>query len=362
MNSDENSSSNTLDVKPTPQESIKIDEAATVTPLVTETPVISVKENNAGTIVLQWLTYAFWGWTILVIAYLVGLTTTYMLQGDTASASMPDPVAYGIAAALILLPVSLICDFFYSRQEPVHKKGASMVIMVIHAVIFALFGIGTLITAAFSIVSMVLSSGDHTGSMIVLITAIFVFVLYLLTLVRTVKPFMIGKERFIFRIVMSAVVIGVCIWGAFGPAAAAAQTKDDRALTQGLQTAESAINQYVNRNGKLPSDINVVADGRSTSDWKTVKDLTSRNLLTYMPNTKPVTEAEELFPGSDGSKTFYYQLCGEYKHDSSKDAYSDYYSSYSADEDGYDEYLPSTGNHTAGKNCYKLKATAATQL
>jgi hypothetical protein len=359
MNSDENPYTNTTDTAPTPQESVRIDDASKVTPLVTETPVVtSTKENTAGAIVLQWLTYAFWGWTILVVAYLVGITATYMLQGGMTSDATPDPVAYGIAAALILLPVSLLCDFFYSRQEPMHKKGASMVIMVIHAVIFALCAIGTLIAAAFSIVSMVLSSGDHTGQKVVLITAGVVFALYLLTLVRTVKPFMIAKERLIFRIIMGAVVIGICIWGAFGPAAAAALTKDDRALSSSIANVNSEITLYADRNGKLPSDISVVLDGLSSSERKTVKDLTERNLLTYTPNTKSATDKEKTFPGSEPAKVYYYQLCAEYKRDSPKDIYSDNGYSYSIDEDGYNTYL-SSSSHTAGKNCYKLKTTAA---
>ena len=45
---------------------------------------------------------------------------------------------YAVAAVLVLLPVSFITDFFYSKREPGKKTGAATIVMVIHAVLYAL--------------------------------------------------------------------------------------------------------------------------------------------------------------------------------------------------------------------------------
>lgn len=344
----------TSDTAPSPQESVKDTETAKVTPLIPE----KIHETNTpGTFVLQWLTYAFWGWIIVGVAYLVSITAGFMLQGDTSSRSVQEPVAYGIAAVLVLLPVALLCDIFYSKYEAKHKKGASSVIMVIHAVLFALFGIGTLITIAFSLVNMLLS-GYHTGAQVVLITACVMFVLYFLTLVRTVRPFMVKKLRFIFRIVMAIVVLGVCVWGIVGPVAATARTKDDRAVSQGLTTLTSAINTYTSSKGSLPSNLDVVINqergGYGASDWDTIKDLTSRGLITYTPNTKAPSKG----PSSGDmtvqppGKSFYYELCGVYKYDA-PDQYTQKFYGSDPETGGYTTYVESAAHH-AGKNCTKL--------
>jgi len=36
-------------------------------------PIASTSHNSPGLLVLQWLTYAFWGWTVLALAWLTGL-------------------------------------------------------------------------------------------------------------------------------------------------------------------------------------------------------------------------------------------------------------------------------------------------
>jgi hypothetical protein len=318
--------------------------------------------NSAGMVVLQWLTYAFWGWMIVGVAYLVSVTATYMLNPGQIGDSTQEPVAYGIAAVLVLLPVALLCDIFYSKHEVEHKKGASSVVMVIHAVLFALLGIGTLITIAFSLVNMSLS-GYHTGPQIVLITACIMFVLYFLTLVRTVRPFIAKKLRFIFKIVMVVVVLGICAWGIVGPVAAAARTKDDRAVSAGLTTLSSAINGYASNKGKLPENLNLVMQergGYGSADWNTIQNLVDRGMITYKANIKAPNVNKEnstsgdTFAPSPSSKSFYYELCGTFKYDSENNYKR---AIYSPDiENGYDTYLEPSVYH-AGKNCHNLMTT-----
>lgn len=361
MKSDEQPST-IPETPPSPQESVKEADTAKVMPLIPEK---THESNTPGAFVLQWLTYAFWGWTVVGVAYLVSLTAGFILEGERFERSIQEPVAYGIAAVLVLLPVALICDIFYSRLEAEHKKGASSVIMVIHAVLFALLGIGTLIAIAFSLVNMFLS-GPRTAPQIVLITSLVMFALYMLSLIRTVRPFIVRKFRLIFRIVMSVIVVGACIWGIIGPVAAAARTKDDRAVNEALTTLSSSISTYVSNKNALPKDINAIIDAKegyySGQDWGSIKDLANRGLVTYTANTTPPAEEEPIAPDfpldslgirkPTTNKTFYYELCGTYKYEGTDDTYR---ASPATDNSEYLTYLPTT-NHKAGKNCYKLKA------
>jgi hypothetical protein len=360
MNSDNDLPTDSHDEKITPVEAIAQDTKVTE-PALTQVLAEPNKESSAGTVVLQWLTYAFWGWLIVGVAYLVSITATFTLAGEQLGTDILTPIAYGIAAVLVLLPVALLCDIFYSQQEVERKKGASSVVMIIHAVLFALFGIGTLITIAFSLVNMILS-GYHSSAQAVLITACVMFVLYFLVLVRTVKPFMAKKLRLIFWIVMAVVVIGACTWGIVGPAAAAARTKEDRDVSQALTSVNGAIASYTSSKQKLPKDIEAAIKAQGVyegSDEATIRDLVKKNLISYTPNIPgpTTTELDDIFaPNSPTSKTYYYELCGTYKFDGRGDSYGG--RSYpSTESDGFTSYLD-VSSHTGGKNCYKLKASS----
>ena len=69
--------------------------------------------TNTGQIILQWLTYALWGWTVLIMSILTGMVMASLI-GDADISS----VAYPVAAVLVLLPAAFIADLFYSKQEP----------------------------------------------------------------------------------------------------------------------------------------------------------------------------------------------------------------------------------------------------
>lgn len=140
--------------------------------------------NGAGTIILQWLTYAFWGWTVFILSILTyTVFTDFLDQGDSSSFNY-----YVISAALVLLPISLVCDYLYSKKEPRKKAGGASVVMIIHAVLFALFGIGSLIWAVFSVVSLLTSDGDTSSTFAGLYSSLVIAGFYGATFARTLNP------------------------------------------------------------------------------------------------------------------------------------------------------------------------------
>lgn len=148
------------------------------------TPISEPNTSSPGLIVLQWLTYAFWGWTVLAMSVLtVTVLANFISKSDT-SGFMP----YGIAAVLVLLPISIICDVIYSKHEPLKKLGAASLVMIIHAVLFALFGIGSLIGIVISLVMLFTSSGDSSGTQTALYSSMIITVLYTAVFLRTMNP------------------------------------------------------------------------------------------------------------------------------------------------------------------------------
>ena len=169
--------------------------------------------TNAITIILQWLTYAFWGWTILVLSALTALVFARLLNsGGSSNANY-----YVISAAMVLLPISFVTDFFYSKKEPEKKVGAAMVVMVIHAVLFALFGIGALIFAVFSFVSLLVSSGSHTSTYVGLWSSILITIFYAATFVRTINPAKLTWVPKVYKISMIVVVLLFILFGFLKP-------------------------------------------------------------------------------------------------------------------------------------------------
>lgn len=316
-------------------------------------PAAPASPNSPGVVVLQWLTYAFWGWTVLALSSLTAaVLTTFIAQSDTSAFSK-----YALAAILVLLPLSLACDIFYSKYEPVKKTGAATVVMVIHAVIFALFGIGSLIVAVFSVVQMLTGSGDSTPSQIALYTSLIIFVVYLAVFLRTLNleqtPWI--RKAFIAFMLVAVGTIGAL--GIFGPIAHERATRDDRLITSNLYEIQQAIEDYAKDNNKLPeklSDVNAKGDAA---------ELIERNLVKYTPNTLKASTTTS--PSSRSSRTtitprtkteFYYTLCVNYKKPSSKyNSKKIYDPSLAYPDDGeYSTYVYAS-NHPAGEVCYKLK-------
>lgn len=303
------------------------------------------EHTNAGLIVLQWLTYAFWGWTVLALSFLItSVIANYVSDADTSGFT-----PYTIAAVLVLLPISFICDTYYSKKERSKKSGAEMLVMIIHAVIFALFGIGSLIVAVFSIVQLLTGSTDTSGSKVALYSSLIIAVLYALTFLRTLAPPVAAPVRRFYRWIMLVAVGIIALLAIIGPVAQERVTRDDRLISTHLPSIQTAINGHVRNNGRLPESLKEL---KLTGDSRQLVD---RNLVEYRPQKTAV--AEETYSGTTSSTPVYrYELCVNYSQESSN--YGEYpdYSYLDAEPDGYSSYLTAY-EHPAGEVCYKLRTS-----
>lgn len=293
--------------------------------------------STPGLIVLQWLTYTFWGWTVLAMSVLVIIVLTFFFNKNL---SVGDSPLYSMAAVLVLLPISVICDFLYIKREPLQKTGGASVVMIVHAVLFALFTIGALISVVFSLVTLMISASGSETTQISLYGGLIIAVLYTLVFLRTILPKFLVKFRTAFVIVMVAVVGVICAFSIFGPVNEAKLTRNDKLIVANLSSVNEAITSYANTNSKLPADLGSL---KLTGD---AKKLVTDKLVVYSKDPTP-------FGASADYSTFYYQLCVNYtKADDNQSSYRS--SSIYKSDDGYSEYL-STYGHGAGNTCYKLK-------
>lgn len=311
---------------------------------------VAAKSSSGGIIVLQWLTYAFWGWTLLAVNWLIYIVIDSLLTGDDLSSFIP----YSIAATLVLLPISVVTDLFYGKHEPVKKTGASMVVMIIHAVIFALFAIGSLITCVFIFVQMAIQTLSNPAVMNAwLLTFLASAVLYGFTFLRTLNPSPKLKLKKIFPFGMLLIVAVFTVMAFVGPYAKSIVTRNDRDIMSGLTFVSDGVSNYVSKNNKLPTSLNDI-----TIDQEQGKVIVQKGLVTYKPEGKSLTSDTNYNDSSSGASTsvgydYKYQLCVVYTE---KGGESSTYSSDSINKDQYNSsaYIYS---HPAGSVCYKLKST-----
>lgn len=312
--------------------------------------------NTPGVIVLQWLTYAFWGWTILSLIWLTYIVIANIILGSDMTPVIP----YAIASVLVLFPLSFTLDLFYGRKEQARKTGAATVVMVIHAVLFAVCGIGVLIGAVFTTIELFISDATNTDIQVtILLTLLFSAVFYGLTFIRTLNPSPKVPIAKSFKFIM-AFFIGLFLVLAFiGPVAKSITTKDDRAIESNLPLIGFAIERYVSENDNLPASLADISLSEPEA-----KKLIEQGLVQYKPEPGAI---EKQLPrvGGDNKLTNYeyrYQLCATYKVASKKSG-SGYYNPPKDDNSEYQEYLAATP-HAAGEVCYKLKTnvTRKTQL
>ena len=291
---------------------------------------------------MQWLTYALWGWTLLSLTWLISVSL-YGITEKSAGAGAESIAPYAIASVAILLPASVVCDILFTRKETAKKTGFQLVIMVIHAVIFALFGIGALIVAVFTLIQSHLAIDQEStpGLTAITLSAAIMAALYAATLVRTLRP---GNKRLlsvIYTAIMTVVSIGFIVLAITGPIAIAQRASNDRFIDQNLPTVKMTIDNYVATNKKLPTSLSQVT---FTDD---AKKLIDKNIVTY--------SADGTQNGTSASVVYRYQLCTTYV------AADEGYSSQPYDDngDGYSSYLD-TGGHASGKVCYKLSTEVFT--
>ncbi len=302
------------------------------------------EHQTAGTIVLQWLTYAFWGWLIIGLIWMLALVLTNFIY-ENGSSGVIDMLPYAIAAILVLLPAAFVLDFFYRRREPVKKSGASAIIMVIHAVIFALFGIGVLITSIFVTLNAVINGSFSDGQAVAIFTLFGATLLYAMAFLRTLRPAQLAKIPMIYGISMLVVSIILLIIGIAGPLASSIQTRDDRRIEEYLSNVNSSIQTYTQDNNKTPASLD---DVRFTQEG--ARDLVRDNLVDYRRNGDGLSDGR-------GSTIHNYQLCVTYKAGKGN---SDNYRGASNRPGISDESeLYGLGYyHPKGEVCYKMRVSS----
>lgn len=330
-------------------------------PTTAPVPVTSVEQpihNGPGTLVLQWLTYAFWGWTVLALAWLTSISVGFFLNPSSTESYESTMISYSLAAVVVLFVISLLCDIFYSRLEPLKKTGAAMVIMIIHAVIFGLFGIGSLIAAVFGVVRLLIgdssgSSYGDSGAWTTIITGLIIALVYGATLLRTLRPFKMKRSSLIYWIFMAVVTVTITVLAIVGPTWNARLTRDDRLIERALPQLSSTINDQTSKEDALPKTLAEVRDKASEE----ARVLIDRNLVEYKPGKEvtsvtplSIPEAKSPVPAPD-DKAFSYTLCVTYKAKKG----SDYYPA--RDIASYSNTSPDTYQHPAGRVCYDLQTS-----
>jgi len=296
-------------------------------------------------VVLQWLSYAFWGWLAAALVWLMAVVLNLVIADNVLSEQIP----YVIAANVVLLPIAYVVDMIYRRRELGTKAGMSAVVMVIHAVIFALIAIGTLIGTVFVGVSLLTSvSSDLSMQIITLLSMLFASLLYAGLFSRIISPLKPKRLSRIVSISMLVISLGLLVWGAVGPVTQMVLRKNDRRVEQYLPALQSGIDQYVDQHGQLPENLKMV--GNLSPDAQSLVD---DNAVTYKVDGEAILSDSSISILRPQNK-LHYQLCVSYIAASSEVDSSQYFDSDTSSE--YKSYL-STYGHPKGDVCYKLEAT-----
>ena len=304
---------------------------------------LTPRTSTAGTLVLQWLTYAFWGWFIGAAVWLIGVLFTHILVGESVGTHAAIP--YAVAAIIVLFPLAFICDLFYRKHEPLRKAGAAMVIMLIHAVIFALFAIGALITAVFTGLNSVINPSDDSATVtnVVVYTAGSAAVLFGLAFLRTLNPFKQKLGAAIYDWAMLGLAVLLLIFAFIGPVNQAVSTQDDRALEESVTLVNYGVQNYYYKEGKLPEKLDQI----SVASEKAEAAIKAGDIEYIAEET---TETMS-YPST---KTAHYQLCVVYDHAAKGDQYQDTYNDWDSEPGSDYKSYPQTTPHDAGRVCYKL--------
>ncbi|MGO3702131.1 MAG: hypothetical protein ACTJG2_03025 [Candidatus Saccharimonadales bacterium] len=291
--------------------------------------------SSAGLIVLQWLTYAFWGWLIVGLLWLLSV----ILMNALLDEPVADVVPYAIAASVVALPLAFVTDLFYRKHEPLKKVGGSAVVMIIHAVLYALLGIGSLIITVFMAIDLAVGTGDNTEKSITLFVGLFATLAYAAAFLRTLNPFKTAWPLRAYGYGMLAVTLALLVLTITGPLTKSIATRDDRRIEENIVNVQLAIDEYVAQHHELPSSLDTLA----FDPWyaKETKQLINDKLITYQKEERVIEQSDDT-----ATAQHRYQLCVEYTH-ARKDA--------TPESDTYGSII-NIDTHEAGAVCYKLQS------
>lgn len=325
------------------------------------------QQANPITLVLQWLAYAFWGWFALALSWLVFVTFAYFTDQSIIGDDLSTVVAYPIAAVVVLLLMSVVTDMFYMRREPAHKTGVATAIMVVHTVIFALFGVGLIVSSVFIVLQMMLNTSADKTLYAFLYTALVGIVVYVILVLRTTMVAKVKRLALITMASLSAIALLFVVLCIAGPVVQSLATKQDRQVESALSVVQSAVVSYTEKNNKLPTTVSMLNfdDGLGAISNKDVQSLLKKGVIEYTPNMKAPYQSDDSSSQDTYMRSFstsyYFELCATFTHDKNPNKSSRYPASDNSPYSGasnsssYD-YLD-TYSHKAGRQCYTLRAT-----
>jgi hypothetical protein len=299
--------------------------------------------SKTSVIILQFLTYAFWEWVALTVSILFATALANMIASADTSGFSP----YGIAAIVVVLPIALVCDFFYSKHETEKKTGAATVVSVLHSVVLALVTVGLLTGVVFSFIQLLTADGSTKSAQVAIYSLIVSTLLFGSVLVRVLAPRKLARLNLVhsvFTITFATIAIVLAV---AGPLQYKNDTKNDRLITGQIDQITAGISTSASQNRKLPSSLSDI------SVSKDAQKLINLNLLQYTPNTKePQSNNSYDTYGSANysSKTLFYTLCATYKRANSPDS--------SVQDSGYSSYVNAFA-HPEGKVCYKISTDSS---
>jgi len=305
--------------------------------------------ESAGIITLQWLTYLFWGLAVLATNILVSVLVSFWVMPRFSESS--ESVAYAVAASLIVMPIAFVCDVFFSKREDNLKSPIASIGRVVFTIIYALASLGGLVSLVFNLINIVLNGTTGNDIWVAIATSATVFIAYLLLFVRVIRPHFVNWWRAFYRLFVALTVLIIAGLAIAGPVADAIKTRQDRALRSSMEFVVNSIRDNVNSGRPLPKNVDEAISAApnylySQAQANNSKDFAMKNIIIYTPDSKPATS-------SDGSITYYYQICGVFEYDSNVREGG---SSPIKSDTAYSEYLD-FGQIKAGKTCYNISTT-----
>ncbi|PID99253.1 hypothetical protein CSA80_00590 [Candidatus Saccharibacteria bacterium] len=377
-----------------------IDQGAPAQPVVAAASDVAPKSeqqthsssSGSGILVLQWLTYAFWGWFGFAIGWLATVVASYFISPNSTS-DWSGVLAYPLAAVLILFVIAFTTDLLYSRHEPTKKSGAANVIMLLHVVPFVLIAIGGVIVVVFSLISMILNSGtrlDNDDPMTVLYAALVIAITFGVLAVRVFFGSEHPTRRQYARSALGLIALVGIIVSLVGPVALAINTKDDRLIERVVVQLSDNVRSYAQDNDKLPVTLKDAGyDGSKVSE-KVVREVVDKQSVTYKPNMQPSDQLASSLKlvtinNNDGAnnlkdalseinkrnatgrnKYFYYQLCTTYKKErkgsdsNTKNGVAKPARGGVGTKSDYSSSVSAGDPHPAGDVCYNLSVYRST--